>query len=140
VDDDLDAGNMLKQLLEFRGHHVTVIDEGSRCITHCNLFRYNIIFMDYHMQGLDGAQVTDIVKKNNLDCFDCPTLIFAYTGDNSKKAIETFRKVGMDGVIIKTVSVADFEILVMNLEWRLKLDKKINEYITKKTKGEIIFF
>jgi CheY-like chemotaxis protein len=148
VDDDIDVANSLKQLLEFRGHHVTIIDEGARCITHCSIFNYDIIFLDYHMEGLNGAQVADIVKKNNSNCnSNCnstcntsPTLILAYTGDNSKTAIDLFKNAGMDGLVVKTVDVSDIYILMQNLEWRSKLDKTVMNQIIHKTNKEILFF
>lgn len=140
VDDDVDMANSLKQLLEFRGHNVTVIDEGSRCITFCSSFKYDIIFLDYHMEGLNGAEVANIVKKNSSNCSKSPTLIFAYTGDNSKSALSLFKTSGMDGVVVKTVDVSDIYILMQNLEWRSKLDRTIMNDIIHRTKQEILFF
>jgi len=137
VDDDLDVANNLKSLLELRGHNVTVVDDGLRCITHCKdkEKHYDIVFMDYHMEGLDGAQVTEIVKNDKKK-----TLIFAYTGDDSQKAINDFKQVGMDGAIIKPIDIRSIELLMSKLELSSILDTAIIKNITKKSLRSILIF
>lgn len=135
VDDDIDVATNLQKLLELRGHNVTVVDDGLRCITHCKdkTKHYDIVFMDYHMEGLDGAQVTEIVKKDK-------TLIFAYTGDDSQKAINDFKQVGMDGAIIKPIDIRMIELLMSKLELSMVLDTSIIKNITKKSYRSILIF
>lgn len=139
VDDDLEVADNFKQILELRGHRVTVVDDGLRCITHCldSEKHYDIVFMDYHMEGLDGARVTEIVK---YDSNKNKTLIFAYTGDNSIKAIDDFKQVGMDGAIIKPVSIKNLELLLDKLELSLVLDTEVVKSIDKKTARSIMIF
>ena len=138
VDDDVDVADNLKQLLELRGHLVTVVDDGMRCITHCKdkERHYDIVFMDYHMEGLDGAQVTEIVKDGN----PCKTLIFAYTGDDSTKAINDFKQVGMDGAIIKPFDISSIEFMMSRLELSIVLDATIIKNIIKKSCRSILIF
>lgn len=137
VDDDIDVANNLKTLLELRGHRVTVVDDGLRCITHCKDKRkhYDIVFMDYHMEGLDGAQVTQIVKNDKKK-----SLIFAYTGDDSQKAINDFKQVGMDGAIIKPIDIQSIQLLMSKLELSTNLDIGIIKNITKKSCRSILIF
>jgi CheY-like chemotaxis protein len=137
ADDETDIAYKLKEILELRGHSVTVVDDGPRCISHCKNKenRYDVIFIDYHMDGLDGAEVTDILKDD-----DKHPIIFAYTGDDSKTAITCFKKVGMDGAVIKPVDVECLELLMNNLEQRTKLDKTIIHKISKKSNRSIVIF
>lgn len=137
VDDDIDVADSLKDLLELRGHKVTVVDDGLRCITHCKdrNKHYDIVFIDYHMEGLDGAQVTEIVKNDKKK-----SLIFAYTGDNSQKAIEDFKHVGMDGAIIKPIDIRSIELLMSKLELSNNLDTYTVKNINKKSFGSILIF
>lgn len=135
VDDDIDVANNLKTLLELRGHNVTVVDDGLRCITHCKERHYDIVFMDYHMEGLDGAQVTHILKNDRKK-----SLIFAYTGDDSQKAINDFKQVGMDGAIIKPIDIHNIEFLMSKLELLSILDTSMVKNITKKSCRSILIF
>ncbi|AYV81788.1 MAG: hybrid sensor histidine kinase/response regulator, partial [Harvfovirus sp.] len=137
VDDDVDVAENLKILLELRGHNIVIVDDGMRCITHCKdrERHYDIVFMDYHMEGLDGAQVTDIVKSDEKK-----TLIFAYTGDSSQKAIDDFKQVGMDGAIIKPIDVMSIEMLMTRLEHACILDQSVIKNITRKSSNSILFF
>jgi len=137
VDDDVDVAENFKILLEMRGHRIVLVDDGMRCITHCKdkERHYDIVFMDYHMEGLDGAQVADIVKNDGKK-----TLIFAYTGDSSQKAIDDFKQVGMDGAIIKPVDIMSIEMLMNRLEYASVLDQSVIKTITRKSSNSILFF
>ena len=43
-----------------------------------------------HMDGLDGVEVTNLIKGNIYK----KTLIFAYTGDKKKSTIQIFKNIG----------------------------------------------
>ena len=113
VDDDTDIAKYLKDILILRGHTVTIVDEGPRCITHCNFIdkKYDIVFMDYHMDHMDGGEVSDIIRDKNHSI-----LIFAFTGDNSKSALSVFKNTGMNGAIIKPVDIYALNTLMDLLE------------------------
>lgn len=113
VDDDIETAENFKTILEFRGHNIKIVDDGLRCITRCmdKEQKYDIVFLDYHMEGLDGAKVAQIVKTHNPS-----TLIFAYTGDNSEEAINEFRLAKMAGVIIKPMNIKNIELLISKIE------------------------
>ena len=137
VDDDTDIADNLKNILELRGHIVTIVDDGLRCITHCKDKKkhYDIVFMDYHMDGLDGAQVTEFIKNDKKK-----SLIFAYTGDDSQRAINDFKHVGMDGAIIKPIDIQSIELLMSKLELSTDLDITIIKHITQKSSRSILIF
>lgn len=133
VDDDTEAAENFKTILQFRGHNITIVDDGLRCITRCMGKEqiYDIVFMDYHMEGLDGAKVAEILKEYNES-----TLIFAYTGDNSEKAIQEFKNAKMDGVIIKPFDIKHIELLMNKIELEELLDK--NLFLRKTCKSILI--
>lgn len=124
ADDDIEVASLLKQILEMRGHNVIVVDDGARCITQCFANKFDLIFIDYHMNGLNGTDVTSIVK-NNSQYPDSNTLIFAYTGDNSKAALQEFKVCGMNGAIVKPIDLKSLSILLRNIETRIYLDSEI---------------
>lgn len=102
VDDDETSRNLFKEMLELRGHKITTLDEGLKCINRCSKNKYDIIFMDYHMEDVDGSEITGTEITNMLkDYFDVDSMIFAYTGDNSIDAIKDFKLNGFTGAIIK---------------------------------------
>ena len=136
VDDDIKGAECLKEILEIRGHYVTIIDDAVRCITLCETNYYDIVFMDYHMEGLDGSQVTSILKDQKIS----KTIIYAFTGDNSKYALDTFKEAGMNGAIIKPIDVNILEILLNYLEEHNDLDSSQIINITKKSNKTILFF
>jgi len=138
VDDDLNSANSIKEILELNGHFVTIIDEPSRCITLCQNNKYDMVFMDYHMEGLNGSQITEILKENNFG----NTIIFAHTGDNSNDAINSFKHAGMNGIIIKPIDLLSFELLINFFENNNILDynQSSKMIITKRSNQNILFF
>ncbi|VBB18579.1 response regulator [Yasminevirus sp. GU-2018] len=106
VDDDKASRDSLADMIRTRGHDVTTLDEGMKCVNRCSKTQYDIIFMDYHMDDLgedlgelDGATVTQMVR----DCFDVDAVVYAYTGDNTPDAIKQFKENNMKGVFVKPV-------------------------------------
>jgi len=135
VDDDNETAQNFKLILSFRGHNVYVVNDGLKCITQCKEKIFDIIFLDYHMEELDGAQVAQLVKDDKKR-----TLIFAYTGDSSTKAINEFKEAGMNGAIVKPIDIKNIEMLMTKLENSINLDDKTIKIIAKKTCNSIIIF
>lgn len=121
VDDDKNIAELLKDVMILRGHNVTIITDSIGCLNKCQNINYDIIFMDFHMEQLDGIELTSIIKNacNNN------SLIFAFTGDNSNNAIKQFKNIGMNGAIIKPI---DINIIskFMNIIELQKSSKSIN--------------
>lgn len=114
VDDDENSRDSLRDMIKMRGHNVTTLDEGMKCVNRCSQNKYDIIFMDYHIDDIDGdigeLSGTDVIRIVR-DCFDVDSVIYAYTGDNTTKAIEDFKTNNMKGAFIKPVEpslIADF--------------------------------
>ena len=61
IDDDENVSTMLEDYLSLRGHYVEIVCEGTRGITKNNLKKYDIIFIDYH---LDNDLPPNISKNN----------------------------------------------------------------------------
>jgi CheY-like chemotaxis protein len=138
VDDDIMGAECLKEILELHNHTVNIIDDAIRCITLCQNNKYDIVFMDYHMEGLDGAQITMLLKDQKIG----KTIIFAYTGDNSNAAIKQFKETGMNGAIIKPIDMNSFEILLNYLEahYFLYFNNQNTSLIAKKSNKSILIF
>ena len=137
ADDDTNIASNLQSLLNLRGHIVNIVDDGIGCISKCKNTEnfFDIVFLDYHMDGLDGAQVAEIVKDDGKK-----TLVFAYTGDNSDKALNEFKIAGMDGAIIKPIDIKGIDMLMNKLENSSHIDKTTINSLSRKTERSILIF
>lgn len=112
VDDDTSSSDLFKEILELRGHNVTTLDEGVKCISKCLNSNFDIIFLDYHIGDIDGVELTDCLK----DVLKIKSSIYAYTGDNNQKTIDKFKNIGMHGVLIKPININNINNILINLE------------------------
>ena len=137
VDDDQEASKYFKKILEMRGHTVITLDEGIRCVSKCLDNHYDIIFMDYHIEDINGDEVTTIIK----DDYSNKSQVFAYTGDKSDDAIESFKQSGMSGAIIKPINMDLFDEVMTTLERDcVELDKPLLKRISRRSRGNILVF
>lgn len=150
VDDDTYSRESLQDIIKTRGHNVTALDEGMKCINRCSKQNYDIIFMDYHMDSLgddlgeiDGATITNMLS----ECFEKDYVIYAYTGDNSFDAIKHFKDNNMKGVFVKPVDpslILDFLKIIENnqesnrLLSRLSMKNKNFIYFKTETPKKIV--
>jgi CheY-like chemotaxis protein len=114
VDDDINSRESLGDMIKIHGHNVTTLDEGMKCVNRCSENNFDIIFMDYHIDDIDGEigelSGTDVIRMVR-DCFNINSVIYAYTGDNTTKAIEEFKNNSVKGAFIKPVEpslIAEF--------------------------------
>lgn len=131
IDDDINITKLFKEYLESRGHNVHIVDEGTRGIMQFNDKQFDIIFVDYHLKDgsptihnsptyksyVDGTIITECIQNimQNKEATKS-SLIFAYTGDSSKSAINKFKKVGMAGALFKPVDIIILNKLMNLLE------------------------
>lgn len=137
VDDDVNISECFADILTERGHIVSVANESVSCINKCQNYQYDIIFMDFHMDSIDGVDMTDLLKNvcNNT------SLIIAITGDDSVATIRKFKEIGMAGAIIKPINVDLIHKFMNSLETRSNIDKRvINLMGDTKFKRHLIVF
>lgn len=137
VDDDQMLAESFAEILKIRGHNITVANEGVSCVSKCQNSEYDIIFMDFHMDDINGVDVTDVIKnvcRNN-------SIIFAFTGDDSQMALTKFKNIGMDGAIIKPFDIDTINKLMNSLELRTTIDKRVINAIKElKTRKDLFIF
>lgn len=121
VDDDIDIATTFGEILECRGHTVTTVNEGIKCISKCQNNFYDVIFMDFHLTDdkiefdeTNGAEITDLLKT----VCSVNSIVVAITGDNSLLAINKFKDVGMYGALIKPFCIETINNLMNLLESR----------------------
>jgi len=133
VDDDITSLELFKEILEFRGHNVTAVNEGVRCISNLQNNYYDIIFLDYHIGDIDGVDLADCIK----DVFKHKSLIFAYTGDSSLSALNRFKIIGMNGALIKPLNIELIDSIMSTIE---KNDINIENKLKTINDSSVIIF
>jgi len=136
VDDEIDSSMLFKEILDLRGHDVTLINEGIQCINKCKNNEYDIIFLDYHIPGINGVEIADLIK----DLFKTNSLIFAYTGDSTTESLNKFKKIGMTAALIKPVDIDLINLIMNSFEERECADKNILYKLSKKQKNTLYVF
>jgi len=137
VDDDHNIANIFKDILVYRGHKVTIITESISCLGKCQDTYYDIIFMDFHMENLNGVELTDIIR----DVYKNKSLVFAFTGDDSRSALNLFKENGMDGALIKPIDIEIVSNLMNSLEVKHNIDKRAIKMLdTKQFKKRLFIF
>lgn len=154
IDDDENVSSMLEDYLSLRGHSVEIVNEGTRGITKNNLKKYDMIFIDYHLDNdlppnisknnlnedniLTGATVSEIINLQKEERNE--SIIFGYTGDSTKNAIKKFKNSGADGIIFKPLEPEIFDKLMFNIESNRNFDKQSISNAFKSLRGNIIIF
>lgn len=70
--------------------------------------RYDVIFMDHLMPGMDGLECFERIRsQEDGKCRDVPVIIF--TANAGSENVEMYRKAGFDGYLMKPVSGSKLE-------------------------------
>ena len=134
VDNDKDTTTLFKDILERRGHKVQIVNEGIRTISCVKNNIYDIIFLDYNIEDIDGITLVELIK----DIIEYESLIFAYTGNNNN-LINKFKNTGVNGILIKPINTNKIN-KIFNLFETIKINTLSDFKINKKLDGSIIFF
>ena len=107
ADDNLINRIVTKQVLEKLGCQATVVESGRQCLATLAQpgTMYNILLLDLWMPDMDGYDVALRIKKNIHP--ERRPLVVALTADTDEHSQERCLKVGMEGVILKPVSIAE---------------------------------
>ena len=93
------------ELLEARGHQVTVVDDGNKAVEQFNDpdRDFDLILMDIQMPNMDGHEATGIIRAKEGDTDD-PIPIIALTAHAMKGDREKSLAAGMDDYLAKPVT------------------------------------
>lgn len=132
VDDDNNASELFKEILELRGHNVLTLNEGVQCVSNFQTHDYDLVFLDYHIGDINGVDLADFIK----DIFKSKAIIFAYTGDNSINAVDKFKEKGMSGALIKPIDTDLINSIMLLMETTTKTEMNIlnKDFIKKLNK------
>ncbi len=97
----------LKLCLDKMGHHTEVAMSGMEAIERCSEKKFDLVFMDIHMPGMDGPETVKRIREMFEFYKNVP--ISAITADDPDMAIETSINSGMFYTILKPFTVEQLE-------------------------------
>ena len=137
VDDNEINREVFAGLLEPTGVQVDMAVSGEEAIEKTRNKRYDAVFMDSMMPGMDGTEAMKRIKADGKN--PCRTVpICVLTADAVSGAKEAYLKEGFDGFLSKPVSLDKLEEAVMRCIPEDKLKKApspVKEHMTPKKSG-----
>ncbi len=100
VDDNSDAAESLRMLLEIVGHQVLVAHSGPAAVQEAAAWKPEIVLLDIGLPGLDGYQVAEILRR--APATEGVTIV-AMTGFGQEGDIARARAAGFDHHMVKPV-------------------------------------
>jgi len=129
VDDERSIRNSLKEVLGDEGHEVDVAENGAMALEMAGKERYDTIFCDIKMPGMDGMEVLDKMKEEGIDS---QIIMISGHGDIDT-AVECMKKGAFD-FIQKPLDLNRILITIKNATDRNSLVKE-NTILKKKIYG-----
>ncbi|KAK9025513.1 hypothetical protein V6N11_038379 [Hibiscus sabdariffa] len=102
-----------KGLLVHLGCDVTMVSSSEECLRVVS-HEHKVVFMDVCVPGMDGYEIAIRIQEKFTKRHERP-IIVALTGNTDKVTKEKFMRVGMDGVILKPVSLDKMRSVLSDL-------------------------
>lgn len=107
VDDNSLNLSLAKAIIEQYKASVDTAESGFECLELIASGQtYDLIFMDYMMEGLDGIETTKKIRALKSSMKDVP--ILAYTANAVEDATEKYLSAGMNGCVFKPANASSF--------------------------------
>jgi Response regulator containing CheY-like receiver, AAA-type ATPase, and DNA-binding domains len=130
VDDERSIRNSLKEILSDEGYDVDVAEDGAVALAMVDKEKYNVIFCDIKMPGMDGTEVLD---KMVADGVDAAVVMISGHGD-IQTAVECIKKGAFD-FIQKPLDLNRILITIKNASERATIVSE-NKILRKKVYGQ----
>ncbi|MBQ9877529.1 MAG: sigma-54-dependent Fis family transcriptional regulator [Bacteroidales bacterium] len=129
IDDERSIRNSLKEILGDEGHEVEVAEDGATAIKMVDKDKYNAIFCDIKMPGMDGMEVLDKLVSMGIDS----AIIMISGHGDIDTAVECMKKGAFD-FIQKPLDLNRILITLKNSTERASLVRE-NKILKKKIYG-----
>lgn len=105
AEDDEFSGRYMEQLLDRRGHHVTIARDGREALELATGGAFQILMLDMHMPELDGFEVVRAIRdRERREGGHLP--VIALTARSRKEDRERCLAAGMDDFLTKPISAS----------------------------------
>lgn len=123
VDDEANAAEGLKDLLESWGYEVAIAGNGKAGLEQVKRFQPSVILSDLVMPEMDGMQLLHALKEEGFS--DLTTTIILSAHGNIDTAVEAIKKGAYD-FLTKPLDVVRLKILLENITKRGRLEQEMN--------------
>ena len=130
IDDERSIRNSLKEILSDEGYDVDVAEDGAQGCAMAEKEKYNIIFCDIKMPGMDGIEVLDKLVDMGVD-----SAIVMISGHGDFSTVVECMKKGAADYIPKPLDLNRILITIKNASERVSLVKEI-KVLKKKVYGQ----
>lgn len=113
VDDNLDAAETMRHLLELLGHEVAVAHDGPAAVDAVAAFDPQLVFLDIGLPGFNGYEVARRLRASYGPA--CPAIV-AVTGWGAPGDVEHARAGGFDRHMTKPVDPRDVESVIVEVQ------------------------
>jgi PAS domain S-box-containing protein len=115
IEDNFDAADSLREVLEFEGHEVAVARDGPEGIVQARAFRPELVLCDIGLPGMDGYAVAQALRAE--EGLSGVSLV-ALTGYARDEDLQRAREAGFDHHLAKPPSIEKIERLLRELPRR----------------------
>ena len=112
VDDNVDAAEMLAEMLTLRGHGTRIAHDGAGALLAAREVHPDVIFLDIGLPGMDGYEVA---RRLRADPDFAVTFLVALTGWGSADDKRRAHEAGFDVHLTKPVDVAAVDAVVAGI-------------------------
>lgn len=112
VDDNVDAADGLRMLLELMGMEARAAYDGAAGLAATAEFAPHLVFLDIGMPGMDGFEFARRVRAENTPC---PTLV-AVSGWGQQDDRRRSREAGIDAHLVKPVDLEELEQVLRSVQ------------------------
>ncbi|WP_257460039.1 CHASE domain-containing protein [Archangium lipolyticum] len=113
VDDNVDAAELLGEVLELDGHQVTVVHDGLTALEHVDRVDPDVVFLDIGLPGMDGYEVARRMRQRPGGA---DLRLVALTGYGQASDRQRSREAGFDTHLVKPVDLDTLRELVADAE------------------------
>lgn len=100
VDDNLINRKMVMAFLGRYGFELSEAESGTQAVELVRETRFDLIFMDYRMPGMDGVEAVDIIRRECGENGRAPVIV-ALTADSGEGERENFLRHGFQDLAVK---------------------------------------
>jgi len=118
VDDNKLNCSVLGKMLQGYGAKVMVATSGEEAVKQYLEQSPRVVFMDYHMPGMDGYEASMNIRKLEKAHSKAPCIVIACTADAQEGQDLRLREAGMDGMVTKPLSKKSVERVLSQLPLR----------------------
>lgn len=112
IEDNADAAESLKLLLELNGHEVHVSEDGPEGLKVIHDVRPDVVLCDIGLPGMDGYEVARKVREDDTVA---GVFLVALTGYGQEKDARNAERAGFDVHLTKPVDLEGLERLMQRL-------------------------